>query len=143
MPDHAPMARPRLAGGNASESSVSVSGVTIAAPAPWMARAAIRASVPGASAAAALASVKIERPTRNMRRRPKRSPSAAPESSRTANESVYALTVHSRSCTPPPRLARIDGSAVVTTRLSSTTMKSATETIAKVQRGRGRLAVMK
>ena len=35
-----------------------------------------------------LAAVKIDRPMTNMRRRPKRSPSAAPVSSRTANDSV-------------------------------------------------------
>ena len=40
-----------LAGGKASDSSVSVSGATMAAPAPWTARAAISAPVVGASAA--------------------------------------------------------------------------------------------
>ena len=34
MPDHTPMAMPRRSLGKASASSVSVSGVTIAAPAP-------------------------------------------------------------------------------------------------------------
>ena len=53
MPDQAPIARPRFSGGNAVESSVSVSGVTIAAPAPCSARAAISAPVVGASAAPA------------------------------------------------------------------------------------------
>jgi hypothetical protein len=135
MPDQAPIASPRFSAGKAVESNVSVSGVTIAAPAPCSARAAISAPVLGASAAAAEASVKMPRPITNMRRRPKRSPSAAPVSSSTANDSVYALTVHSSACSPPPSSARIDGRAVVTTRLSRTTMKSATETIAKVQRG--------
>ena len=88
MPDQAPIARPRFSGGNAVESSVSVSGVTIAAPAPCSARAAISAPVVGASAAAADAKVKMPRPMTNMRRRPKRSPSAAPVSSRTAKVSV-------------------------------------------------------
>ena len=88
MPDQAPIARPRFSGGNAVESSVSVSGVTIAAPAPCSARAAISAPVVGASAATAEATVKMPRPITNMRRRPKRSPSAAPVSSRTANVSV-------------------------------------------------------
>ena len=36
MPDHAPIASPRFSAGKASASSVSVSGVTIAAPTPWM-----------------------------------------------------------------------------------------------------------
>ena len=62
--------------------------------------------------------VKTPRPIANTRRRPKRSPSAAPVRSSTANVSVYALTVHSRLSSDAPRSSRITGSAVVTTRLS-------------------------
>ena len=138
IPDHRPSTSPRLPAGNASESSVSVSGMTAAAPAPWTARAAISTPVVGASAAAAEATVKTPSPIANMRRRPKRSPRAAPVSSSTAKDSVYALTVHSSDWIVAPRSSRMLGSAVVTTRLSSTTMKSATETIAKVHRGLGR-----
>ena len=72
------------------------------------------------------------RPTMNIRRRPKRSPSAAPVRRKTANVSVYAFTVHSSSSIVAPRSVRITGSAVETTRLSSTTMKSATEVITNV-----------
>jgi hypothetical protein len=71
-----------------------------------------------------------------MRLRPNRSPSAAPVSSSTAKVSVYALTVHCRDSIDAPRSARIEGRAVVTTRLSSTTMKRAVETTAKVHLGR-------
>jgi hypothetical protein len=74
--------------GTAAERSVSVSGVTIAPPTPCTARAMSRAVALGASAAAAEASVKMPMPIENIRRRPKRSPSAAPVSSRTANVSV-------------------------------------------------------
>ena len=88
IPPQIPSAAPRLAGGNASLTSVSVNGVTIAAPNPWIARAATSASIEGARAAAALAAVKMPTPTANMRLRPKRSPSAAPVSSSTANASV-------------------------------------------------------
>ena len=88
IPDQAPSARPRFSTGTAALSSVSVSGRTIAAPRPWAARAATSASVDGASAAAALDSVNSPMPMPNMRRRPKRSPSAAPVSSRTANAKV-------------------------------------------------------
>ena len=70
----------------------------------------------------------------NIRRRPKRSPSAAPVRRKTAKVSVYAFTVHSSSSIDAPRSVRITGSAVETTRLSSTTMNSATEVIANVQR---------
>ena len=87
-PAQTPSARPRFWAGTASLSNVSVSGVTMAAPKPCTARAAMSASMLGASADAALASVKIPRPTMNMRLRPKRSPSAAPVSRNTANASV-------------------------------------------------------
>ena len=63
---------------------VKVSGVTIAAPRPCVARAAISSPVEGASAAAAEDAVKSAIPAMNMRLRPKRSPSAAPVRSRTA-----------------------------------------------------------
>ena len=53
IPDQTPSATPRRAGGNASASNVSVSGVAMAAPTPWAARAAISAPMVGASAAAA------------------------------------------------------------------------------------------
>ena len=140
MPDQRPSTSPRRPAGKASESSVSVSGSTDAAAAPWMARAAISAPVVGASAAAAEATVNAETPMTNMRLRPKRSPSAAPVSSSTAKVSVYALTVHCRDSIVAPRSARMLGSAVVTTRLSRTTMKSAVETTANVHLGRMRRA---
>ena len=47
IPPHRPIAMPRFAVGNASLINVSVSGVTIAAPAPWTARAAISAPTLG------------------------------------------------------------------------------------------------
>jgi len=58
--------------------------ITIAAPAPCTDRAAISVPVPGASAHAADASENTDNPTTNTRRRPNRSPSAAPVISRTA-----------------------------------------------------------
>ena len=88
IPPHAPSATPRRAGGTAAERIVSVSGMTMAPPRPWAARATLSAVADGASAAAADASVKIPMPTANMRRRPSRSPSAAPVRSSTANVSV-------------------------------------------------------
>ena len=53
IPDHTPIAAPLRSFGNASASSVSVKGVTTAAPAPCTARAAISVPVSGASAAPA------------------------------------------------------------------------------------------
>ena len=128
-----PSATPRRAAGNASERIVSVSGITSAPPRPCTARAAMSASIDGASAAAAEATVKSAIPNANMRRRPKRSPSAAPVRRKTAKVRVYAFTVHSSSSIEAPRSTRITGSAVDTTRLSRTTMKRPTEVIASVQ----------
>ena len=88
MPDQMPRAAPRRFSGKALASRVSVSGATMAPPMPCSARAATSAPVVGASAAAALEAVKSERPMRKSRRRPKRSPSAAPGMSMTANASV-------------------------------------------------------
>ena len=79
-----PSAEPRRSGGNAALTSAKASVMTSAAPPPWTARAAIRAPIVGASAQAAEASANSPRPAANMRRRPKRSPSAAAVISRTA-----------------------------------------------------------
>jgi hypothetical protein len=51
-------------------------------------------------------------------------------SRKAAKGSVYAFTNHCRSVTEAPRSARITGSAVVTTRLSSVTMKTGMPTAA-------------
>ena len=88
MPPHAPRNTPRFSSGTPAERIVSVSGITIAPPRPWTARAASSTPIVGASAAAAEAAVKIVIPIANSRRRPKRSPRAAPVRSSTANVSV-------------------------------------------------------
>ena len=84
MAPHRPSASPRRCGGVTLAMSVTVSGVTIAAPTPWMARAAISTPMLGASAEAALPAVNTVTPMISRRRRPNRSPSAAPVSSSTA-----------------------------------------------------------
>ena len=88
VPLQMPRARPRRAGGTAADRIVSVSGVTMAPPTPCRARAAMSVSMLGAIAAIAEPKVKIASPTRNMRLRPNRSPSAAPVMSSTANVRV-------------------------------------------------------
>ena len=88
IPPQAPSTRPRRSFGTPALRMVSVSGVTIAPPRPCRARAAISTSMLGASAAAAEAAVKIASPITNIRRRPKRSPRAAPVISSTAKVSV-------------------------------------------------------
>jgi hypothetical protein len=84
----APRARPRRSGDTAADSRVRVSGMTMAAPTPWTARAATSQPMPGASAAAADPAVNRASPATNIRRRPYRSPRVAPVSSRTAKVSV-------------------------------------------------------
>lgn len=79
-----PSTRGRSAGGNATLSSASATGITMAAPAPWTARAAINHPAPVARAHAADAAVNNPRPAMNTRRRPSRSPAAAAGISSTA-----------------------------------------------------------
>ena len=88
IPPHAPSARPRRSGGTAAERIVRVSGITIAPPMPWNARATSSAMIDGARAAAAEETVKIPSPIASIRRRPKRSPRAAPVRSSTAKVRV-------------------------------------------------------
>ena len=136
-----PSARPRRSAGTAAERIVSVSGMTIAPPsalhrASDVERADRRRERGGGGGEREDAS-----PIANSRRRPNRSPSAAPVSSSTAKVSVYALTVHSRPLEAGVQVVRITGMAVVTTRLSSVTMKTATEVIANVHQHSLDLAV--
>ncbi len=84
--DHTPSARARRSAGTLVVSSVSVSGISTAPPAPWMTRAAISIALPVDSAAAAEEPVNSSRPATSILRRPKRSPSAAPVSMSTAKE---------------------------------------------------------
>src|SRR6476619_3837538 len=133
MPPHAPSATARRSGGIAADRIVSVSGVTIAPPTPWIARARMRLSVDVDSAARAEPPIKIPIPIRKTRLRPNRSPRAAPVISRTANVRVYALTIHWSSWSDAPRSVLMTGRAVVTTRLSRATMNSASEVTTNVQ----------
>jgi len=123
MPPQMPTAAVRRFSGTAWASRVRASGITAAPPSPWIARAAVSSHDDVASPAASEASVKTTRPARNIRRRPMRSPIADAVSRNAANGSVYALTNHWRLCSDACRSVRITGSAVLTTRLSSVTMK--------------------
>ena len=88
MAPHTPSAWFLRSGRTAAESKVSDSGMMSAPPAPCTARAVTSQPTVGDSAAAAEAPVKMTRPARNIRRRPKRSPRAAPVSNSTAKVSV-------------------------------------------------------
>ncbi len=74
----APMALPRWPGGNAEQARARLSGEISAAEAPCTARAAMSSPGVAAVAHAADAAVNTARPATNIRRRPSRSPSAAP-----------------------------------------------------------------
>jgi len=81
-----PIAHARRPGGYAPVTRVRVSGTMIAAPAPCIARAATNTPIVGADPASKDAPTNVARPVQSIRRRPKRSPSAAPVNSRQANE---------------------------------------------------------
>ena len=66
----------------------SVAGIISAAPTPWTMRLTTSAVASGAKPAVAEERVKMTTPKRNMRRRPKMSPSRPPVASSTANERV-------------------------------------------------------
>ena len=84
MPPQTPNAIPIFCGGKAARISVRVTGVTIAVPMPCTARAAIRASAFGASAAAIDAMVNSPTPAMKTFCRPNRSPNAPPVNKPTA-----------------------------------------------------------
>jgi hypothetical protein len=84
MAEKIPIAAPRFSGGNAALSSARPSGMISAPPAPCSARAAMSQPASGASAQAADAAANSVRPAAYIRRRPKRSPSAAAVTSSTA-----------------------------------------------------------
>ena len=85
MPAQIPIAVGSCWRGNASTMIESESGFMSAAPTPWAARADDQLGVGVARAQAAEATVKMTRPTRNMRLRPKRSPSLPPSRISDAN----------------------------------------------------------
>jgi hypothetical protein len=87
-PLNTPSTLARRCGGYAVLSRAMACGMSMAAPAPWTARAAISQPIPGASADAADAAVNNPRPATNSRRLPNLSPSAAAVISSTAKLSV-------------------------------------------------------
>ena len=85
IPDHAvhePMAAPRSPGSKRATMSPSVFGTSSAPAIPWSPRKATRTPIDGAAAQSTLATPNPTRPTVKARRRPKRSPSEPPTSSR-------------------------------------------------------------
>lgn len=103
-----------LGSGIALTTIARATGLSIEAPIPWTARAAISTPTEGAIAQTSEAAPNTTRPTWNTRRRPSRSASAPEEIRRLARTSVYASTVHSRLRVPMPRPCPIAGSPTLT-----------------------------
>ena len=87
-PAQVPIAIPRCSGGKAWVMIDSVAGIMNAAPIPWMARNVTSTPSFGATPIARLDSPNTTTPNRNIRRRPKMSPSRPPVTISTASVSV-------------------------------------------------------
>ena len=87
-PAQVPIALPRSSGGKALEMIDRVAGIMNAAPMPWIARPPTSQAWSGETPIAALETAKTTTPNRNMRRRPKMSPSRPPVTRSTAKVSV-------------------------------------------------------
>ncbi len=122
-----PMARVRSGpGGKLVVMRDSAAGATMAAPAPWMTRAAISRAGSVASPPARLASAKATRPIMNMRRRPNRSAARPPRMSRPPKEIAYPVTIQPTASEAMFSSRSIEGRATLTMLKSSTTMNAAT-----------------
>src|SRR6516164_3337676 len=133
---HTATARARRAGsGCAWLISAIDEGIITAAPALWANRAATSALMAGASPHAAEARTNTASPAPNARRAPNRSDTDPADSSRAANISVYPSTTHCSPVIPPPRPARIDGNATLTTTASRVIMKKPSTAAASVKPG--------
>ncbi len=134
---HMATARARRAGsGNAWPIRAIDDGIMTAAAAPCTSRAVTSTPRPGARPQAAEASTNPATPAPNARRAPIRSASAPADSSSAANISVYPAATHCRPLIPPPKSARTDGSATLTTVASSVTTKNPSTAAASVKPGR-------
>ncbi len=106
-----------------------------APPTPCTARIRSRESGDQATAQPSEPRVKIAMPARKIRRRPIRSPSVAAVRSRPARARVYASITHCSSPRSAEKSRWMSLSATVTIVTSSSSMKVATQTIARVQPG--------
>ena len=94
-------------------------GTSRAADAPWTRRAAISEPMPGARPQANEVRTKPMRATRNIRRRPKRSPSRPPRTSSAAYVMPYPATTSSNVADDAWRLVSIEGRATFTMKKSA------------------------
>ncbi len=103
-----------------------------APPMPCTARAMFRNVASGARPAASEASAKIPIPAANTARRPSRSAREPAVRTSAASDSVYASITHCTSVKEAPRSLWIEGSAVLTTVMSSRSMNVPTLTASRV-----------
>ena len=113
----------------------SAAGEMSAAPSPWSARKPI--SIPDVEAIPFRndAAVKMTRPIRKSRFRPRRSPTRPPSSRKPAKTSVYALITHCRLASLKPSAVWMCGSATFTIVASRTTMNCARQMITSTTQG--------
>ncbi len=107
-------------------SSESAAGASSAANSPWATRAATSISKLPAAPPTTDAAAKPIRPVMKVVRRPNRSPSRPPSSSRLPNAKAYPVMTHCRLPSLKPRSCCASGSAMFTTVASSVTMSCAT-----------------
>src|SRR3954451_14693973 len=118
---HVPIAAPRSSAGKVAVMTASEDGTSSAPAIPWSARAATSSSAVGASAQMTDVVPKPASPTAKIRRRPSRSPSEPPTSSKETSVSRKPVTIHCWVARPASRSSPIAGSATLTTVPSTNT----------------------
>ncbi len=114
-PDHVPIARPRSLSPNDALIRARLPGTRNAAPTPWIARAAINCWTLAARPQATDAIANTATPSRNILRRPNRSPIDPPTRISAASVSPYDSTTHCTPTTLAPKLFCRAGKATLTT----------------------------
>src|SRR5918994_697592 len=126
-PDQTPNALGRSSGGKSTASSDSAGGSAQAAATPISTRAAITSPTVCDAAVSTDAAAKPTNPDTNTRRRPNRSASPLPTSSRPASETRNASITHCSSPMPASRSFDMSGSATLTIVMSIALMNIATQ----------------
>ena len=103
-------------------SALNAAGASSAPNRPWSARPPISTPTFGAIPASAEATANPTRPPTSAVRRPNRSAKRPPTSSREPKARAYAVTIHCRDPLVKPKSRCAEGSAMVTTVASSTTI---------------------
>src|SRR3954452_10976914 len=132
-----PNARPRSAPRNSCWISAEFCGARQPAASPCTIRAATSRAAVGAAPAAALQTTKPTRPMRNIRRRPRASPSRPAGTSASPKVSAYPDTTHWTADGEAPTSRWIEGSATETMLTSSRLMNPTTRVTDRARQRRG------